>query len=82
MLAAADGPFFSDGEFETLMGATRKEVRHLAAEWSTNGSAVYPTDIAANVLNNLLGYPHGRAREVESVVGCAALELERVLALL
>ena len=57
--AAADGPFFPDGEFHTLFGLDRSEVRKIAEEWpKCSASAEDVTTAVNNSLNNLLGYPH------------------------
>ena len=57
--AAADGPFFPDGEFHTLFGLDRSEVRKIADEWpKCSASAEDVTTAVNNSLNNLLGYPH------------------------
>jgi len=82
MFAAADGPFFPDWEFETLMGVSREEVRRVAREWPRQDGDPTQNDIAANALNNLLGYPHGKEREMESAVGSTAAELNALLSLL
>ena len=56
--AAADGPFFPDWEFSTLIGASRDEVRSTAKWLQQNVTADDDSRIITNTLNNLLGYPH------------------------
>lgn len=57
--AAADGPFFPDWEFQTLMGFERSELRRVIAQWPRPRD-LETLDLAANnVLNWLLSYPHG-----------------------
>jgi hypothetical protein len=59
--AAAEGPFFPDWEFQTLMGVSREELTRLALRWpSVATEREITTDIVVSVLNNLLGYPHGK----------------------
>lgn len=77
--AAADGPFFPEWEFETLLGATREEVRALVAAWPLHRDERRAHDIARNALNNLLGYPHGQEKTLESLVSVPTAELNRVL---
>ena len=64
LLAAADGPFFPDWEFQTLIGVDRETVRHVHRAWPDQ--TVAEDDFASAVrgsLNNLLGYPHGCEKE-------------------
>ena len=56
--AAADGPFFPDWEFSTLIGASRDEVRAYAKRLKENTKITDDSWITTNTLNNLLGYPH------------------------
>jgi hypothetical protein len=78
LVAAAEGPFFPDWEFETLVGSSRDEVRELAAGWPSKGSREAIV-VAAGVLNNLIGYPHGEERKLAAMVGVSAKELGEVL---
>jgi hypothetical protein len=59
LIAAFDGPFFPDCEFHTLIGLTRTEVATVSAEWPTCADEKAQDVAVRNVLNNLLGYPHG-----------------------
>jgi hypothetical protein len=78
LVASVDGPFFPDGEFQTLFGLTRDEVAQMAAAWPDPLEHT-PWDYESperaqwvavnNALNNLLSYPHGRHQELEAVVG-------------
>lgn len=56
--AAADGPFFPDWEFVTLIGASREEVLQTAKRLQKNAMKASDNGIITNTLNNLLGYPH------------------------
>jgi hypothetical protein len=58
--AAADGPFFPDWEFHTLLGFERDEIRRMAQRWPDWDDDVEQSGAVNNVLNNLLGYPHHR----------------------
>lgn len=78
--AAADGDFFPDWEFETLIGATRKKVRSEADAWL--GSATRPPELrelASSVISNLLGYPHDLHSELEALIGADSNELNALL---
>ncbi|QLE74706.1 hypothetical protein FGW37_26750 [Streptomyces rectiverticillatus] len=57
--AAVNGPFFPDWEFHTLMGFTRDEIGAIAASWPSFSDSDTQDDAVNNVLNMLLGYPHG-----------------------
>lgn len=60
LVAAADGPFFPDWEFQTLLGFERDEIRRIAQRWPDWDDEVEQSDVVNNVLNNFLGYPHAR----------------------
>ena len=67
--AAAEGDFFPDWEFETLVGVDRETVRMVYEAWPHRtidqedfGCAIVGT------LNNLLGYPHGKEESVTEYV--------------
>lgn len=58
--AVADGPFFPDWEFETLMGVDRETVRRVVSDWPQCKVSRMDFQCAVqNGLNNLVGYPHG-----------------------
>jgi hypothetical protein len=78
--AAADGPFFPDWEFHTLMGSPRHEVRELAKHWPGNAEQERAAlAIGIGVLNNLLGYPHGQESVWKSFISATRAEVEEVL---
>ncbi|MGH4034095.1 hypothetical protein ACQB60_34795 [Actinomycetota bacterium Odt1-20B] len=54
-----NGPFFPDWEFHTLMGFTRDEIAVIAVSWPASSDSGERDDAVNNVLNMLLGYPHG-----------------------
>ena len=56
--AAAYGPFFPDGEFDTIFGLSRSQVASVAAEWPiVIENAEIANAAVGNSINNLLGYP-------------------------
>ena len=60
--AAADGPFFPDWEFQTLIGVDRDTVRLVMDAWPARNVA--PEEFACTVINSLtwlMIYPHGQA---------------------
>lgn len=60
MLGAANGPYFPNWEFPTLIGLDREEVRREAASWPETDDEDAQVCAAINSLANLLGYPHQR----------------------
>ena len=56
--AAANGRFFPDWEFATLIGASRDEVRKVATKLDQTSTITDENWIITNCLNNLSGYPH------------------------
>ena len=77
--AAADGPFFPDWEFETLVGASREEVRVAAFTWVRGDKSSRRIELATSVIGNLLGYPHDQMRELMALVGADRTELEAII---
>jgi hypothetical protein len=78
--AAADGEFFPEWEFETLIGATRSKIRSEADAWrSSAGNSLQMRELALSVISNLLGYPHDRQRELEAIVGASSKELDALM---
>jgi hypothetical protein len=59
LAAAVDGPFFPESEFATLMGLSRPEVAAVLSAWPETSDPATQELAVNNVLNNLLGYPHG-----------------------
>jgi hypothetical protein len=73
---AANGSYFPDWEFETLIGADRSTVRKAAAQWLSGETIpIKYADVVVSVINNLLGYPHGRAAELEAAIGADMAKL-------
>lgn len=78
--AAADGTFFPDWEFETLIGATRSKIRSEADAWRSSAeSSPQMRELALSVISNLLGYPHDQESELEAVIGASSMELDALL---
>jgi hypothetical protein len=74
--AAAHGPYFDDGEFETLLGVSREFARQVAAAWP----AVDPLDhdvfvTINNALLHMLTYPHGRHERLQALIGVSVEEI-------
>ena len=57
--AVANGPFFPDWEFRTLLGYSRDEVREVLRRWPVDNNQAEVTAVVVSALNNLTGYPHG-----------------------
>ncbi len=85
--AAVDGPFLRDAraldpwwELHTLVGATHDTLTVLAREWSpAHLEAPDVRAIAGNVVNALLGYPHGMENELPRWVTASRDELTALL---
>ena len=80
LTAAVEGMFFPDWEFGTLFGFDRTEVKAILQCWPHG----FPQDddvwrAAIGALNNLLGYPHGRADELKSFTSASVGDLRDVL---
>ena len=77
LLAAVNGPFFPDWEFQTIFGLTRTEIEDIAiafapdtpiagdAAWALRGS-----------IGNLIGYPHGQEAIWSEWISVTHSELE------
>jgi hypothetical protein len=78
--AAAEGPFFPEWEFQTLMGVDREVVRRVRDEWPDQ--TVEDQDFTCAVagsLNNLLGYPHGHESEWSKYISADAEQVRIIL---
>lgn len=67
--ATAEGSFFPDWEFETLIGVDRETVRNVQAAFPRQ--TVGPEEFGCAVfgsMRNLLGYPHGQDEELTAYV--------------
>jgi hypothetical protein len=77
--AAADGPYFPEWEFETLIGFPRDRVRDWSARWPGAALDEEALAVAISVLNNLLGYPHGFESKLAAETGAPRAELAQLL---
>jgi hypothetical protein len=80
LAATVRGDFFPDWEFETLFGVSRSTVERVMTAWP----AVDPQDedvgaSVAGALNHLLGYPHGRYKELAEYTSASPDEIRRTL---
>lgn len=78
--AAVVGPFFPDWEFSTLMGFDRNDVAAIAATWPETSDRDAQRDAVNNVLNLLLGYPHGHWSDWHEYSTATPEQIARVLA--
>jgi hypothetical protein len=77
---AADGPYFPNWEFETLIGASRDEVRAASDEWLKGmPRTARANEVAISVLVNLLGYPHRLLEQLPGAVGHGIGEIQAAL---
>jgi len=84
---AVNGPYFPDWEFQTLMGVDRDEVEEVLDAWpEAVATSAWESDpfrlqviAVGNVLNNLLGYPHGQGDLLVQDIGVGTNELRKVL---
>lgn len=74
--AIVAGPFLDDEEFQTVLGFERQELRDIHADMLSGRDDAETTRAIGQSLNNLIGYPHGRALLVEKMVGCRMADLE------
>lgn len=80
LLAAVNGPYFPDWEFEVLFGFTRAQMSKIAEEWPNPDASRKRIEAAVgNAFTNLLGYPHGMEAELERAVGVPLPALEEEL---
>ena len=79
LVAAVEGPYFPDWEFQTLFGVKRAEVADVVRKWPAVDESRDVARLAIdNALANLLGYPHGRTAQLESELGVTTARLEQV----
>lgn len=79
LAAAADGPYFSEWEFQTLFGLTRAELSEVVRAWpAVDETRELVQSAIGNALANLLGSPHNRMAQLERELGVNAAKLEQV----
>ena len=78
--AAVEGPFFTDREFQTLIGVERDEVRTVYEAWprQTVDTMTFCCAVV-NSLNNLTGYPHGMEAVWSEYISVGSDEVRMVL---
>ncbi len=78
--ACMDETFFPDWEFHTLTGAEKAEVQEIIDMWpKADFNTGYTKPLVLNVLNNLLGYPHGVTDEAwDTAIGAEPKELDKL----
>ena len=78
--ASVKGPFFDDGEFDTIFGLSREDVQHVIDNWHNDKSSENVILAINNSMNNLLGYPHGKQRYWRDYISVTSEELSRIFA--
>ena len=86
LVAAVHGPYFPEWEFSALISVGASDVAGVLAAWPHAAHGLSwerdPTRVQAvvvnNVLNNLVGYPHGASDRLPEDVGATEDELRRV----
>lgn len=79
-MAAVRGPYFPDEEFQTLMGLDRGEVAAVLADWPADRDHADSRLAVSNVLNMLLGYPHGDWDELGQRISATPTDVAAALA--
>lgn len=78
--AAVEGPFFPEWEFQTLMGVSREEISGLRTRWQASVIDHDDEDVVRNVLNHLIGYPHGHETEWRAHIDAGLDAVSSILA--
>lgn len=79
--AAANGPFFDDGEFDTLFGVSREYMREVAQAWPAPNDQNHNLVVAINnAFLHLITYPHGKEALLKPLVGLSSEELGHLYA--
>lgn len=74
-----DENFFPDWEFFTLFGLSKKEVSDIVANWEHIDINDDNVQLAINnAFNNLLGYPQGQSKKLESLLGISCEDLKKI----
>jgi hypothetical protein len=78
--AAVDGPFFPEWEFPSLFGLQRSELAKIVEALPDIDDSDERVSLAINdVMNNLLGYPHGQDSVWAQFISAPRTEVRRVL---
>lgn len=76
LLAAANGPFFPESEFRTVLGFERAEIKAFARTWPASDDEHEEFLAINSSINNLLGYPHRKNDEWSKWIPVARDELD------
>ena len=80
LVAALDGSFFPDWEFQTLFGIDRKTLAEIVDSWPHIDDTEENIFLAVNnSLANLVGYPHGSAEEWKKYISATPDEVRNIL---
>ena len=71
--------YFDDNEFSTLIGCNRGRVSEIEKNWPAVTNTKENYSIIINCLNNLLGYPHGKNRQLYSFIKTDEKNLDNLL---
>jgi hypothetical protein len=78
LIAAVEGPFFPEWEFQTLFGLGRADVAKVTRSWpNVRGEDETVVLAVNNALGNLAGYPHGE--DLSRFVSADPEQLLRIL---
>ncbi len=78
--ATVEGSFFSDWEFETLIGVDRGTVKNVQESFprQTVGTEEFFCAVFGS-MRNLLGYPHGKDEELTTYFPQGAIAIRKTL---
>lgn len=80
LVAALDGPFFPDWEFQILFGVERDTLARIVEDWPEIDDSVEDVVLAINnSMVNLVGYPHGEEKEWDKYISVSPDEVSYIL---
>src|SRR5689334_119418 len=87
LTAGAEGPYFPNWEIQTLLAVSRDELTEVLMAWpeaaATTSWEPDPERVqyiaVSNVLNNLVGYPHGKWPALQVELGVEQRDLVELL---
>jgi len=80
LMAALNGPFFPDWEFQTLFGIDREVFAKVVEAWPAFDESDDEVQLAINnSMGNLIGYPHGAEKKWSEFISVPPEEVRRIL---
>jgi hypothetical protein len=80
LVGAAEGPFFPDWEFDTLIGSDKENLKYMIQQWdSLDKTSDEVMSVIVNAVTNLINYPHGHEEAMSMYISATEDNLKNIL---